>query len=110
MLFRSNSSGDIRVSELKVNDVSASSSSSGNINLTGVCSSASLSARSVGDINAKGLRAKDVDATVSSSGNVTCHAVNSLVARRSSVGEIRYAGNPSPVKIESNRKDGVRPL
>lgn len=105
-----NSSGDIRVSELKADDVSASSGSSGNINLSGVCSSASLSARSVGDVNAKGLKAKDVDASVSSSGNVTCYAVNSLLARRSSVGEIRYAGNPSTVKIESNRKDGVRPL
>lgn len=108
--INANSSGDVIVKSLEADNVQASSSSAGDVEIAGICATATLSAKSSGDVDAKKMKAKDVRATVNSSGDISCFALNSLTATRSGGGEIRYAGNPTNVVINSKRNEGVSPL
>lgn len=69
-------------------------SGSGNIHLKGKTDTFSTKLAGSGNIDAADLKSKIVDANVSGSGNskVTCN--ESLTARVSGSGNIRYAGNP----------------
>ncbi len=108
--INANSSGDVIVKSLETDHVQAASSSAGDVEIAGICATAMLTAKSSGDVDAKKLKAKDVRATVYSSGDISCFALNSLTATRNGGGEIRYAGNPTNVVINSKRKEGVSPL
>lgn len=108
--INANSSGNVSVSSLKADDVKATSNSTGNVDISGICSMAVLTAKSSGNIKAHKLKAKDVSARTSSAGNITCHALEMLDARRTNSGTIRYTGDPTTVKIDSPREEGIKPF
>lgn len=108
--INTNSAGDIEVDNLKATDVVASTSSAGDIKVVGSCSKAKLHSGSSGSVYASKLKANEVTATVRSSGDVKCHALETLSAYRSGMGEIFYKGNPANLTISDSRSDGVKPM
>jgi len=90
-------SGDIKLTELKVEKVFATLSGSGNINLFGKPNAAELKAVISGSGNIKAIEfpAERVEAKILGSGNCWVNAVKNLNARIAGSGNIIYRGNPS---------------
>ncbi|WP_125723678.1 head GIN domain-containing protein [Flavobacterium ustbae] len=82
------------------NNLELNVSGSGNVRLRGTADNFSTKLSGSGDINAVDLKSKIVDANVSGSGNskVTCD--QSLTARVSGSGNIRYVGNPEKKDVK----------
>lgn len=90
-------SGDIEITGIESQQVTASISGSGGFKMQGNTREASYSIAGSGDIDAQNLIAEDVSASSSGSGEITCHANNSIKARKSGSGSIGYKGNPTTV-------------
>ncbi|WP_281233369.1 head GIN domain-containing protein [Flavobacterium gelatinilyticum] len=69
-------------------------SGSGNVHLKGTAGNFSSRLSGSGDIDASDLKSKHVDAVISGSGNSKVSCNDSLTARVSGSGNIRYVGNP----------------
>ncbi|GET20217.1 head GIN domain-containing protein [Prolixibacter denitrificans] len=94
-------SGDIKLTDLSAEKVSAAVSGSGDIYLEGSDTSDSFEAAisGSGDIKASELKAKNVDVKISGSGDCDVYAVDQLKVRVIGSGTVRYDGNP---QIDSN--------
>ncbi len=88
LTVKTDSSSGIKVSNIIAQKVRATASSAGDINLSGKCSYASLSATSAGDIRAENLVCVDVDASASSGGDVKCTATGNVNSSKSSGGNV----------------------
>lgn len=90
-------SGDIKLSDLKGEKVSATISGSGNIHLWGKQNVAELNATISGSGNVKAIEfpADNVDVKISGSGNCWVNSVKNLVVRLAGSGNVVYRGNPS---------------
>ncbi|WP_029270508.1 head GIN domain-containing protein [Flavobacterium sp. KJJ] len=69
-------------------------SGSGNVHLKGSASNFTTKLSGSGDIDASDLKSKNVDVNVSGSGNSKVNCNESLTARVSGSGDIKYTGNP----------------
>lgn len=92
--FRLNGSGDLEAHSITAGKVDASLTGSGDIKLSGSCDRAILTLNNSGDLSARKLQARDVTATVIGSGEIICNAQNTLTAKVSGSGSIRYKGDP----------------
>jgi len=90
-------SGDVKLTELKVEKLSATISGSGNINLTGKQNAAEFKAviSGSGNIKATGFPAENVDVKIVGAGNSWVNAVKVLYVRIAGSGNVTYKGNPS---------------
>ncbi len=75
--------------------VAVTTTSSGDITVSGKCATAELKTYSTGDIMAGRLVAENVIATAVGSGEIECHAAASIKAVCEGSGSIRYRGNPN---------------
>lgn len=94
-------SGDIKLTDLSAEKVSAAISGSGDIYLEGSDTADALDAAisGSGDIKASELKAKNVNVKISGSGDCDVYAVDQLKVRVIGSGTVRYDGNP---QIDSN--------
>lgn len=92
--LRLNGSGDLEAHSITAGKVDASLTGSGDIKLSGSCDRAILTLNNSGDLSARKLQARDVTATVIGSGEIICNAQNTLTAKVSGSGSIRYKGDP----------------
>ncbi len=101
--------GEVKVAQLKCDEVNVFCSGVGNINLKGSSTVANYESKGVGNISASGLEAQRVTANSSGIGNIDCHANETLVATSRGIGNITYRGNAKP---EINKKGigGVKHL
>jgi len=101
--FSANISGSGEVSlTVEAQSVEAFLSGSGDITLAGRTADLEVSVSGSGDIQAYDLEADRVTAAVSGSADVNITANESLDARVSGSGGIRYRGNPSTLKTKSS--------
>jgi hypothetical protein len=92
-------SGDIEVKNVETRELEASIAGSGDIELRGNADTARLRIAGSGDLKAHNLQAREVEASVAGSGDLSCSASESLTARTSGVGDIRYKGNPKKLDV-----------
>lgn len=103
----STSSGaDMRI-EIDADIVDSSSSSGSDLKISGKANSHSANASSGSSISAYNLESKDVTAKVSSGADISVNATESINARASSGGDIRYKGNPERVNKKSSSGGGI---
>lgn len=102
----SNSAGKVEIMEMSSEVVEAEANSAGKVELKGKCMRATLNASSAGNVNAAELTAGHVIAEAGSAGNVFCHADESLKAKASSAGNVKYKGEPKDLSIPE--KGGVQ--
>lgn len=76
------------------NDLELNLSGSGNVHLKGNADNFTTKLSGSGDIDAVNLKSKNVDVNVSGSGNSRINCNESLTARVSGSGDIKYTGNP----------------
>tara|TARA_R110000787_G_scaffold55942_3_gene128816 strand:+ start:179 stop:904 length:726 start_codon:yes stop_codon:yes gene_type:complete len=103
----STSSGaNLRI-EVDANNLITSSSSGSDLRISGTANSHETSASSGSSIKAYGLESKDVTARVSSGADIGVFASESMDAKASSGGDIRYKGNPKKVNKKTSSGGGV---
>lgn len=90
-------SGDLKLTDLKAEKVSAVLSGSGNINLSGKQNTAEFKAAISGSGNVRAIDfpADKVDVKISGSGNCWVNSVKNLVVHLAGSGNVNYRGNPS---------------
>jgi hypothetical protein len=76
------------------NNLDLNLSGSGNVHLKGSADNFTTKLSGSGDIDAANLKSKNVDVNVSGSGNSRVNCNESLTARVSGSGDIKYSGNP----------------
>lgn len=76
------------------NSLELNLSGSGNVQLKGIADNFTTKLSGSGDIDARNLKSKNVDVNVSGSGNSKVNCNESLTARVSGSGDIKYSGNP----------------
>lgn len=101
------SAGSVEVT-IDAGTVSVSASSAGDVELKGRAHSISLEASSAGEIEAYDLKAANVEAEASSAGSIKISVKESLKARASSGGSIRYRGNPERSDTNSSSGGSVK--
>ena len=99
--LRINGTGDMDV-DLDMNDVDTRINGTGDVKLSGQTDTHSISSSGTGDVEAGDLVTRTTTVRVSGVGDCTVHATESLNARTSGVGDIRYYGSPSDLKVQSN--------
>jgi hypothetical protein len=87
-------SGQIEIQNMDVEDLKATLSGSGNIDLGGRAKQADLELAGSGNLDAGNLKSESADIGISGSGNASCGVEKSLNADISGSGNIRYRGNP----------------
>lgn len=80
--------------EVDSNKFDLNLSGSGNVRLKGTADNFTTKLSGSGDIDAANLKSKNVDVNVSGSGNSRVNCNQSLTARVSGSGDIKYSGNP----------------
>lgn len=76
------------------NNLDLNLSGSGNVHLKGSADNFTTKLSGSGDIDAANLKSKNVDVNISGSGNSRVNCNESLTARVSGSGDIKYSGNP----------------
>ncbi len=94
-------SGNITL-EVETNSLETSMSGSGDIDLRGKASRFDVRISGSGDVQAFGLEAEEVEATVSGSADIEVTVHDTLIARVSGSGDIRYKGDPKKVDSKSS--------
>ncbi|HOK26111.1 MAG TPA: head GIN domain-containing protein [Bacteroidales bacterium] len=107
ILLESSSAGNIRL-ELYARNANVKISSSGDISLTGEAETLNADLSSAGDLNAWDFKVKDADIDVSSAGDADIYVTHKLVARVSSAGDVRYAGEPEIIDVRTSSAGTVR--
>ncbi|WP_316632522.1 head GIN domain-containing protein [uncultured Flavobacterium sp.] len=92
-LARLSGSGNFNL-DVDSNSLELNLSGSGNVRLKGTADNFTTKLSGSGDIDAAGLKSKNVDVNVSGSGNSHVNCNESLTARVSGSGDIKYSGNP----------------
>jgi len=88
--------------ELKADHVDSSCTSGAGIELSGSTTDHITKASSGSSIDAYNLESKNVEAGVSSGADIKVFALESLTAKASSGGDVRYKGNPEKVSKKSS--------
>ena len=91
------SSGDIKLSDLVVNQLSAKITGSGDIDIAGQGNDANLSVLGSGDIDAYQFQSNTVQVSIMGSGDVKCNVQQSLKSDIMGSGSVYYKGNPKQV-------------
>jgi hypothetical protein len=87
-------SGNLKIGELKGDEVDASISGSGNIHLAGTADELGVSISGSGSMMAGGLKVDECDARISGSGRCEVDATGELKAAISGSGSVTYFSNP----------------
>jgi hypothetical protein len=85
-------------------------SGSGNVELSGSAEAMEASISGSGDVHGEDLRVGTVDITISGSGSCEIHVNETLDARISGSGSIRYSGNPKHVNSKSSGSGSVKKI
>ncbi len=99
-------SGDIKL-DIEAKELKASVSGSGNTNLSGTATEFNIRVSGSGDISAYDLEADFVSALVSGSADIKVTAKQSINAKISGSGDIRYRGNPKKVESKTSGSGSV---
>ncbi len=99
------SSGDVTLRSAAAASFDVNASSGASAELTGVCSTLSVSASSGADVEAGELRCAEVSVTASSGADIDAFATASAKARASSGADVTVHGNPA-VRDESRSSGG----
>lgn len=91
--------GNVRINDLKCENVSVITQGVGNIELSGEAVNATLITEGVGNLKAEKLKCDNVDVRSEGVGNATCYATKSISATSKGIGNIRYKGDPEDKKI-----------
>tara|TARA_R110002049_G_scaffold14471_1_gene61080 strand:+ start:2247 stop:2972 length:726 start_codon:yes stop_codon:yes gene_type:complete len=94
------SGSNLQIGELKAENVSTDSSSGAHIKLAGEAEILNSNASSGSGIKAENLRTAKCNASASSGAGITVNVSESLIAKASSGGDIRYTGN---AKVEHEK-------
>lgn len=94
--------------EISVSDLEVEVSSAGDVELEGRATRASINASSAGQIDAYDLQVDVLDVEVNSAGSAKVSVVKELNAEASSGGNVRYRGNPSKSRTDSNSGGSVK--
>ena len=105
--INASSAGDIRL-EIFANDIEVNISSSGDITLSGEADNLEASLSSAGSLNALNLIVRKANISVSSAGDADVNVTESLQAKASSAGDVRYTGNPKYVDAHSSSAGSIR--
>lgn len=97
-------SGDVKLNNIKSENVDATVQGSGDIALSGESKIVSLKTQGSGDINAANLKGQDVSATTQGSGDITCYATGNLKGRINGSGDISYKGTPN-IDLSSKKNE-----
>jgi len=106
LIVSTSSGADMRI-EVDADNVTSSSSSGSDLRITGKSNTHEAKASSGSSIHAYGLESKDVTAKVSSGADIGVYASESINARASSGGDIRYKGSPEKVYKKSSSGGGI---
>lgn len=98
MEFNLAGSGEISAKNLKLNGLSCSLASSGEISVGGTVDRVSYSVAGSGEIKAYGCKARKAECNVAGSGEAFVYADETLDANVAGSGEIHYKGNPEVSK------------
>ena len=101
------SAGSVEVA-IDAESAEISSSSAGDVELKGRAKEISVEASSAGQIDAYDLLADKVEAEASTAGSVKVNVKESLNARASTGGSVRYRGNPDRLNSNSSTGGSVR--
>ena len=82
---------------LDCQNVDASISGAGNLSLSGKADKMSVKQSGAGNLKSKDMIVKDLTTSISGAGNAEVHATESLNAKVSGVGKIKYHGNPTVI-------------
>lgn len=99
-------SGDISL-KVEAKELKASMSGSGDINLSGSATDFTIRVSGSGDISAYDLQADYVKALVSGSADIKVTAKETIDARVSGSGDIRYRGNPKKIESKTSGSGGI---
>lgn len=99
--LRINGTGDMEL-DVDMDEIDTSINGTGDIELSGRADTHSISSSGTGDVEAGDLVTRATTVRVSGVGDCTVNATESLDARTSGVGDIRYYGTPSDLSVQSN--------
>lgn len=99
-----NGAGDIVIDGFSGKSFDLELRGAGDVTIDGKCDELEITLMGVGDIEARKLDAKHVDVTVTGVGDAEVTAVESIEARVSGVGDIKYWGNP---ESENTKVSGI---
>jgi hypothetical protein len=106
----SSSSGADLELEIDAREVMVKCSSGADIKVTGRAKYLTADASSGSDINARNLEATKVRAEVSSGADIVVNVVESLDAKASSGGDIKYYGDPMTVNKKDGKSSAIRKM
>lgn len=95
--FASEGAGDIRITDVKNEKITITSTGAGDIQVSGQTKVAEISSTGAANINTENLHAERAKVTLSGAANVDVYASQQLEATVSGVGSVTYSGNPPVV-------------
>ena len=102
--IQNSGAASIRMDKLDTDKLTVVNSGVGEIDVCGIADDVEINNSGVGAVVAHNLKALNVKATVSGVGSVECYASESIDARVSGVGSLKYKGHP---KHKSTHRSGV---
>ena len=106
----SSSSGAELEVEIDAREVTAKTSSGADIKVSGRAKYLTADASSGSDLNARNLEANKVRAEVSSGADIVINVTESLDAKASSGGDIKYYGDPMTVNKKDGKSSAIRKM
>lgn len=100
-------SGDVSL-QINAESVYTNLTGSGDITLTGTTKMLEGKVKGSGDLHAKGLASNSTNITVHGSGDAEVSSQNSLTARVTGSGEIKYSGNPTTKDTDVSGSGSIR--
>jgi len=101
-------SGSIKIASLNTNDLKIHNSGSGSVEVAGTAKKQSVNISGSSKINAFDLKSEESQVSISGSGNVNINVTQSLEARVSGSGDIRYKGNPDIRNIHVSGSGNIK--
>ncbi len=95
------SGADARI-DVNADTVNSSSSSGADLRIKGTANYYTAKATSGSSIRAYGLKSKNATVKVNSGANIDVYAIESLIAKASSGGDVDYKGNPKKIDKKSS--------
>ena len=105
--IKATSGSNVRL-QLKVDNLTCNTTSGANARLKGKAISFNVKSTSGSNIKAQELETESCTAKVTSGSNVYVNVTNSLNAKATSGGDIRYIGNPKKVQENSSSSGSIR--
>jgi len=105
--IKATSGSNVRL-QLKVDNLTCNTTSGANARLKGKAISFNVKSTSGSNIKAQELETESCTAKVTSGSNVYVNVTNSLNAKATSGGDIRYIGNPKKVQENSSASGSIR--